>query len=206
MFLVMHARPWKWSRSHFGFSCNAALNSRGDPGSTHPPMKPEHVRDLIASFSNVGADLDSESLRCLQRACAIIEDMTSADATRIVNAAGQRPLLQVYMSDGWSTGIRSKGDFLRRQKSSNPIRQVAGAVRCAAGDQQGQGRRRTKGRRHVVCNIWIIQVCRSDCTCMAACSRSRSVNVWLPGLKCGSAPALPFGFRMRCGPRGGQAS
>ena len=71
-------------------------------------MDVEQIRALILDMSAVGTDFDKLGLKSLHRACSIIEDMTTAKVSRIINAAGRRPVLQVYMSDGWSTDIRAR--------------------------------------------------------------------------------------------------
>ena len=73
-------------------------------------MDVEQIRALIVDLSAVGTDFDKLGLKSLHRACSIIEDITSAKVTRLINSAGRKPVLQVFMSDGWSTDIRARDD------------------------------------------------------------------------------------------------
>ena len=76
-------------------------------------MDADVVRSWLRDLSAVGTDLDSEGDRALMRACAIIEDMTASKCKRLITEAGDRPVLQVYMSDGWTTDVNSKdGGFV----------------------------------------------------------------------------------------------
>ena len=66
-------------------------------------MDKEDVRGLMMELCAVGTDFDQMKVEELHKACAILEHMTSFKARDIIKSAGTRPVLQVYMSDGWCT-------------------------------------------------------------------------------------------------------
>ena len=71
-------------------------------------MDKEDVRGLMMELCAVGTDFDQMKVEELHKACAILEHMTSFKARDIIKSAGTRPVLQVYMSDGWCTDIRAQ--------------------------------------------------------------------------------------------------
>ena len=63
-------------------------------------MEKEDVRGLMMELCAVGTDFDQMKVEELHKACAILEHMTYFKARDIIKSAGNRLVLQVYMSDG----------------------------------------------------------------------------------------------------------
>ena len=69
-------------------------------------MGVEEIRSLLLDLVAVDDDMGAGPVADVQKACAIIEDMTAGKARRLIASSGCGPCLQVFMSDGWSTDIR----------------------------------------------------------------------------------------------------
>ena len=70
-------------------------------------MEKEDISCLILELCSVGSELDKEDVAHLHKTCGVIEEMTSAKCFRLIREAGTRPVLQTYMSDGWTTDVRA---------------------------------------------------------------------------------------------------
>ena len=66
------------------------------------------IRDLLRQLSSTDIDLDDQTKMAMRKCCYLLEKMTADRSRNIVKMAKDRPCLQVYMSDGWSTDLRSK--------------------------------------------------------------------------------------------------
>ena len=108
-------------------------------------MDVEYIRAMMEGLTAVGTDFDTVYENSLQLACTIIEDMTTAKVSRIINTAGRRPVLQVYMSDGWCTDVRARDDsFVGRVRVTRSgrlrtefvLQRVI--VKCRVGDEMQQ--------------------------------------------------------------------
>ena len=71
-------------------------------------MDTNEVRSLIEQLQSISLDMDASTLGNVPRACAIIEDMSAQQCRHVIALAGNRPCLQTFMSDGWSTDIRGR--------------------------------------------------------------------------------------------------
>ena len=71
-------------------------------------MDRDQIRGMIEELRGTGTDLDTESLALMHKVCCIIERMTSDRCRNLVSMAGKRPVLAVFMSDGWSCDIRQR--------------------------------------------------------------------------------------------------
>ena len=78
------------------------------PRSPNTMMDHSEVRSLIEELQSVSLDMDAPTLANVHRACAVIEKMSAQQCRHVIALAGNRPLLQTFMSDGWSTDIRSR--------------------------------------------------------------------------------------------------
>ena len=104
-------------------------------------MDREDVRCLILELTSVGNDLDKNDVADLYKACSILEDMSSARALDVVRSAGSRPALLTYMSDGWTTDVRSSDtSFLRhiRVTRKGRLRTEFGLERCVVKARVGR--------------------------------------------------------------------
>ena len=63
---------------------------------------------MMQELISTAVDMTPEQLTTLHRACTIIEEITSAKCKQIITKCGTKPCLQMFMSDGWSTDIRSR--------------------------------------------------------------------------------------------------
>lgn len=70
-------------------------------------MDTEDVRTLIAKLQGISIDMDAEALSQVFKACSIIEQMTAQQCRNVISLAGNRPCLLTFMSDGWSTDLRT---------------------------------------------------------------------------------------------------
>ena len=68
----------------------------------------EEIRDVLQELSATDGDMDPGALNVLYRAAAAIEDIAGAKCRALIDLAGHRPLLQAFMSDGWSCDMRSR--------------------------------------------------------------------------------------------------
>ena len=63
---------------------------------------------MMAELTSTSVDMTNEQLTALHRACTIIEEITAGKCKEIMSMAGESPCIQIFMSDGWSTDIRSR--------------------------------------------------------------------------------------------------
>ena len=66
------------------------------------------IRDLLRQLASTDIDLDDQTKLAMRKCCYLLEKMTADRSRNIVKMAKDRPCLQVFMSDGWSTDLRSK--------------------------------------------------------------------------------------------------
>ena len=71
-------------------------------------MDVEEIRSLMQELCATDMDMDAQLMAGLHRACAVIEDLTASKCRSIISNAGSRPVVQAFMSDGWSCDIRSR--------------------------------------------------------------------------------------------------
>ena len=71
-------------------------------------MDAEAIRSLLQVLQSTDVDFDDEHLKLLRNTCCVLEAMTAERHRSIVIMAGNRPRLQMFQSDGWSTDIRSR--------------------------------------------------------------------------------------------------
>jgi hypothetical protein len=71
-------------------------------------MDADEIRSLLEVLQSTDVDMDDEHLKLLRKTCCVLEGMTAERCRNIVRMAGNRPCLQVFQSDGWSTDIRSR--------------------------------------------------------------------------------------------------
>ena len=71
-------------------------------------MEPEEIRDLMLELQSPSLDMDSDQLSQAHRACAVLEDICTVRCREVVKLAGKGPLLQIYLSDGWSVDMRDR--------------------------------------------------------------------------------------------------
>ena len=71
-------------------------------------MDVEEVRALIGELQSSDTDADAATLRVMCKVASILETMTSERCRSIIRLAGRHPCLQIFMSDGWSTDLRSR--------------------------------------------------------------------------------------------------
>ena len=71
-------------------------------------MSVEVIRGMLRDLCAVGDDMGVEQVACVEKSCAIIEDMTSEKARRLVASAGDKACLSIFQSDGWSTDVRTR--------------------------------------------------------------------------------------------------
>ena len=66
------------------------------------------IRSLVQVLQSTDVDLDDEHLKLMRKTCCVLEAMTAERCRNIVRMAHNRPCLQMFQSDGWSTDIRSR--------------------------------------------------------------------------------------------------
>lgn len=71
-------------------------------------MDPADIRDLMQEMTSTAVDMSEEQMTTLNRCCTIIEEITSDHCKALIRASGVQPCLQTFMSDGWSTDIRTR--------------------------------------------------------------------------------------------------
>ena len=86
-------------------------------------MEQAEIQAMMQELASIAFDMDSQQLTALHRARIIIEKITASQCRQIIRRSGDRPCLQMFMSNGWSTDIRS------RFKSSRGGVEVARIVR-----------------------------------------------------------------------------
>ena len=70
-------------------------------------MDSSEIQDLIQELQSPSLEMDLEQLANAHKACAVLEDMTTERCREVIRLASKGPVLQVYMSDGWSCDMRS---------------------------------------------------------------------------------------------------
>ena len=71
-------------------------------------MNSAEIRDLMGELQSVALEMDSEQLGNAHKACAVIEDLTLEKCRDVIRLAGKGPVLQCFMSDGWSCDMRER--------------------------------------------------------------------------------------------------
>mgnify|MGYP003334142996 CR=1 FL=1 len=71
-------------------------------------MNSAEIRDLIWELQSVSLDMDKEQIGNAHKACAVIEDLTLEKCREFIRLAGKGPVLQCFMSDGWSCDMRDR--------------------------------------------------------------------------------------------------
>ena len=71
-------------------------------------MEASEIKDLMQELISTAVDLSEDQMTTLHRCCTIIEEITNDSCKEIIRMSGERPCLQVFMSDGWSTDIRTR--------------------------------------------------------------------------------------------------
>ena len=71
-------------------------------------MDSADIKALMQELTSTAVDMSGDQLTDLHRACTIIEEITSFQCNQIISGCGDRPCLQIFMSDGWSTDIRTR--------------------------------------------------------------------------------------------------
>ena len=103
------------------------------------------IRDMLAELASTVRDIDREHTLHIHRAASIIEDIAFDKAQRIVNGAGEKAVLQVFMSDGWCSDVRSTDVSLNgvvritrtcRLRTAFVLQRVI--VKCRVGDDVHQ--------------------------------------------------------------------
>ena len=70
-------------------------------------MDVSEIQSLIEEFASVSLDMDPEQLTNTHKACAVLGDMATERCREVIRIASSGPLLQVFMSDGWSCDMRN---------------------------------------------------------------------------------------------------
>ena len=71
-------------------------------------MNSAEIRDLMGELQSVALEMDSDQLGNVHKACAVIEDLTLEKCRDVIRLAGKGPVLQCFMSDGWSCDMRER--------------------------------------------------------------------------------------------------
>ena len=71
-------------------------------------MDRSEIEDLMGELQAVGLEMEPEQIQNTHKVCAVLEDMTSEACREVIRAAGRGPVLQVFMSDGWSCDMRKR--------------------------------------------------------------------------------------------------
>ena len=66
------------------------------------------IHDFLQELSATDGDMDHTAVNVLFLAAAAIEDIATAKCRALIDLAGHRPLLQAFMSDGWSSDVRTR--------------------------------------------------------------------------------------------------
>ena len=66
------------------------------------------IEDLVEELQSVSLDMDPEQIANTHTLCAVLEDITAESCRQVIRAAGKGPVLQVFMSDGWSCDMRAR--------------------------------------------------------------------------------------------------
>ena len=71
-------------------------------------MEPSEIQDLIHELQSPSLVMDENQLANAQRACAVVEDIATERCREVTRLAHKGPVLQMFMSDGWSCDMRSR--------------------------------------------------------------------------------------------------
>ena len=71
-------------------------------------MDRSEISDLIEELQSVSLDMEPEQMGDTHKVCAILEDMSNERCRDVVRSAGMGPVLQTFMSDGWSCDMRQR--------------------------------------------------------------------------------------------------
>ena len=71
-------------------------------------MEKADIQDLIEELQSCGLEIDEEQLASCHRVACIIEDLTAQQCRQVIGEANRNPVLQVFMSDGWSCDMRQR--------------------------------------------------------------------------------------------------
>ena len=71
-------------------------------------MEPSEIQELMSALQSPSLDMDNDSLNNVLRACAVVEDMCTDRCREVIKIAHKGPVLQMYMSDGWSCDMRNR--------------------------------------------------------------------------------------------------
>ena len=69
-------------------------------------MEPSEIQDLIHELQSPSLVMDENQLANAQRACAVVEDIATERCREVIRLAHKGPVLQMFMSDGWSCDMR----------------------------------------------------------------------------------------------------
>ena len=70
-------------------------------------MDVQDIRSLMVELQSLSVDMDSVTLSQVDTACKVIENMTAQQCRNVISQAGNRACLLTFMSDGWSTDLRT---------------------------------------------------------------------------------------------------
>ena len=105
-------------------------------------MDSTEVQDLMSELQSVSLDMDDEQLKNAYKFCAVLEDLCTERCRAVVRAANKGPLLQVFMSDGWSVDMRSRTAAAhdgvrvdRRGRMRTEFVLQRAVLKCQRGDQ-----------------------------------------------------------------------
>ena len=105
-------------------------------------MDSAEIQDLMAELQSVSLDMNDEQLSNAHRFGAVLEDLATERCREVIRAANKGPLLQVFMSDGWSVDMRSRvaseHDGVRvdrRGRMRTEFVLQRGILKCQRGDQ-----------------------------------------------------------------------
>ena len=96
---------------HLRLLCVVNSTQLNSPAITQPipaKMNTSDVRALVEELQSVSLDMEADVLEKVNRCAQIIEDMSAQQCRNVIDMAGSRPLLLIFMSDGWGTDIRSR--------------------------------------------------------------------------------------------------
>ena len=112
----------------FALSRTMFLSDASSLDMTRPTMDTEAIRSLMQQLQNTDIDADEEFSKLMRLAAHLVETMTTGRCSNIACMAGARPCLQVFMSDGWCTDLRtwfgSSRDGVSVQRSADCERRL----------------------------------------------------------------------------------
>ena len=71
-------------------------------------MEPLEIQNLMSVLQSPSLDMDKDTVDSALKACAVVEDLCTERCRHVIKIAHKSPVLQVYMSDGWSCDMRSR--------------------------------------------------------------------------------------------------